>query len=159
MTTNAKISVAKALKLKNRLAGRLGKVQQDISAYNSVLKEQVGKVNVENLIKLHDQIQESLIGLKTQIILTNAPIQETLIRMGEAKAKLSFLDCIPVRDGQERHGYQNTEVTWVATLTKQHLDVEKRKLEKEIDTAQDVVDSFNHVTLLEIPQMYLDLAS
>jgi len=33
----ASISLAKALKLKNRLAGRLNKVQNDIVTYNSVL--------------------------------------------------------------------------------------------------------------------------
>lgn len=155
----ASITLAKALKLKNRLAGRLAKVQGDIQTYNSVLKEQAGRVDVPACIKLYDQLQETLIGLKTKIILANSPIQETLIRMGELKAKMSFLDMIHVRDGAERHGYQNTEVVWVATLTKEKIDAERKTLETQIDALQDSVDSFNHTTKLEVPQSYLDLAS
>lgn len=155
----AQITLAKALKLKNRLAGRLSKVQEDISTYNSVLKEQVGKVDIPACVKLRDQIQESLIGLKTKIILANGEIQETLIRMGETKSKLTFLEMIPVRDGQERHGYQNTEITWVAAISKADIDSERKKLESEIDSMQDKVDTFNHTQKLEIPQSYLDLAS
>lgn len=155
----AQITLAKALKLKNRLAGRLSKVQEDISTYNSVLKEQVGKVDIPACVKLRDQIQESLIGLKTKIILANGEIQETLIRMGETKSKLTFLEMIPVRDGQERHGYQNTEITWVAAISKADIDAERKKLESEIDAMQDKVDTFNHTQRLEIPQTYLDLAS
>lgn len=155
----AQITLAKALKLKNRLAGRLAKVQEDISTYNSVLKEQVGKVDIPGCVKLRDQIQESLIGLKTKIILANGEIQETLIRMGETKSKLTFLEMIPVRDGAERHGYQNTEITWVAAISKGDIDSERKKLESEIDAMQDKVDTFNHTQKLEIPQSYLDLAS
>lgn len=155
----AQITLAKALKLKNRLAGRLAKVQQDISTYNSVLKEQIGKVDIPACVKLRDQIQESLIGLKTKIIIANGEIQETLIRMGETKSKLTFLQMIPVPDGQERHGYQNTEITWVAAISKADIDAEQKKLESEIDAMQDNVDTFNHTQKLEIPQSYLDLAS
>lgn len=153
------ITLAKALKLKNRLAGRLVKVKNDIQTFNSVLKEQVGKVDVQACVKLYDQLQEALIGLKTRIVLANSPIQETLIRMGELKDKMSFLDMIQIRDGVERHGYQNTEITWVAVLTKEKIDAERKTLETQIDTLQDSVDSFNHSTKLEIPSSYLDLAS
>jgi len=153
------ITLAKALKLKNRLAGRLTNVQGDITVFNSVLKEQVGKVDIPACVKLRDQIQESLIGLKTKIILANGEIQETLIRMGETKSKLTFLGSIPVRDGQERHGYQNTEITWVASISKADIDAERNKLEADIDAMQDKVDTYNHTHLLEIPQLYLDLAS
>jgi hypothetical protein len=153
------ISVAKALKLKNRLAGRLAKVQSDIQTYNSVLEEQANKVDVKNLISQLDQLREILIGLKTKIILSNQEIQETLIRLGETKARMTFLEVIHVRDGAERHGYQNTEVVYVATLKKADIDAERKKLEAEIDAMQDKIDEFNHTKKIEIPQQYLDMAS
>ena len=157
---NTQITLAKALKLKNRLAGRLAKVQSDIQLYNSVLKEQVeGRVDIAALCLAQREIQECLIGLKTKIIFSNAEIQETLIRLGETKALLTFLATIPVRDGQERHGYQNTEVTWVAVVKKSDIDRDQKKLEAEIDAMQDKIDGFNHTVRMEIPQRYLDLAS
>ena len=153
------ITLAKALKLKNRLAGRLTKVQEDIATYNSVLEEQVDKFNVVNALKEREQIQESLIDVKTAIIKANAPIQGMLIRHGELRSKIDWLKYIPIRDGVERHGYQNTEVTYVACLKKQQLDEEIKNLEKQIDGIQDEVDAFNHTTKVEVTQETLNLAS
>ena len=155
----ASISLAKALKLKNRLAGRLSKVQEDISTYNSVLNEQQGQVDVASLCKLRDEIAEHLIGLKTRIVVANTEIQQDLIRMGELKSKLTWLTTVPVRDGKERHGYQNTEVVWIATLKKKDVDDENRKLEAEIDAIQDKVDAYNHTKKIEVADRALDLAS
>ena len=155
----ASISLAKALKLKNRLAGRLNKVQGDIQMYNSVLEEQANQVNISALYKLREEIAESLIVLKTNIIISNAEIQEDLIRQGELKSKLSWLASIETRHGTERHGYQNTEVVWTATLKKEDIDHETKKLEAQIDSIQDKLDNFNHTKKLEVPDRMLDLAS
>jgi hypothetical protein len=155
----ASISLAKALKLKNRLAGRLNKVQIDIAQFNSVLTEQAGKVDVDALCKLRDEIAENLITLKTRIIVSNAEIQGDLIRQGELRSKLTWLATLDTRDGKERHGYQNTEVTWTATLKKKDVDDETRKLETEIDAIQDKLDTFNHTKRVEVPDRSLELAS
>jgi hypothetical protein len=153
------ISLAKGLKLKNRLAGRLNKVQNDIVTYNSVLGEQVGQVDVLELTKLRDEIAETLITLKTKIIVANNEIQGDLIRQGELKSKLTWLATLPTRDGKERHGYQNTEVTWVAVLKKKDVDDETRKLEAEIDAIQDKLDAYNHTKKIEVTDRALSLAS
>lgn len=152
-------SVAKSLKIKNRLVGRLNKIQDDIQSYNSVLQEQEGKVDVPLLAKQRDEIAECLIVLKTRIMIANQKIQEDLIRLGELKSKLSWIKEIPIRDGKERHGYQNTEVVWVATMKKKDIDTEVKRLELAIDSIQDRVDEFNHSTKIEIDQRTLDLAS
>lgn len=153
------ITVAKALKLKNRLAGRLTKVQTDIQLYNSVLEEQQGKVDVPALYKLRAEIIEALISLKTRISLANVKIQEKIIRLGELKSQMAWLQTVNTRDGKERHGYQNTEVVWVATLKKQDVDKETKALESEIDAIQDALDNFNHEVQIELQQRTLDLAS
>ncbi|MES2791171.1 MAG: hypothetical protein V4719_16270 [Planctomycetota bacterium] len=153
------IHLAKALKLKNRLAGRLAKVQLDIQTYNSVLQEQHGKVDVLALLEIREQIVEALVGLKTNIVLANAEIQHDLIRLGEAKSELTFVENLPVRDGLERHDFQNTEVMWAATLKKSDIDARRKKLEAFVDLTQDKIDAFNHNKELGIPQSWLDLAS
>lgn len=153
------ISLSKALKLKNRLAGRLNKVQNDISVSNSVLAEQVGQVDIIKLINLREEIAESLISLKTKIVFANQEIQNDLIRQGELKSKLSWLATINVHDGKERHSYQNTEVVWVAVLKKKDIDEITSKLEAEIDSIQDKLDTFNYTTKLEVSDRSLELAS
>lgn len=47
----AQITLAKALKIKNRLVGRLAKVQADIQAFNSIPEGQAGQVDVPALIQ------------------------------------------------------------------------------------------------------------
>lgn len=153
------LTLAKCLKLKNRLAGRLAEVQTDIQCYNSTLEEQANVVDIPARIKERNEIVEALIALKTNLMRANAPIQGDLIRQGELKSSIQFLAGIQTRDGKERHGYQNTEIVYKAVLKKNDLDNQKRALEKEIDGIQDKVDTFNHQTRIEIPQRTLDLAS
>ena len=50
----AEITLAKALKVKNRLTGRLAKVQADIQAYNSVPQGQSDQVNVPTLMQARE---------------------------------------------------------------------------------------------------------
>lgn len=159
MAASTAISLAKALKLKNRLAGRLSKTQDDIQLYNSVLAEQAKQVDVPGLIKLRDEICDQMIALKTKIVVANSEIQGDLIRQGELKSKLTWLAGINTRDGKERHGYQNTEVVWVATLKKADIDAETRRLEAEIDAIQDKLDTFNHTKKVEVEVRALELAS
>jgi hypothetical protein len=47
----AEITLGKALKVKNRLTGRLAKVQADIQAFNSVPAGQADQVNVPALMQ------------------------------------------------------------------------------------------------------------
>ena len=63
----AEITLAKALKVKNRLTGRLAKVQADIQAYNSVPEGQVDQVNVQALMKTREELVGALVSLRTAI--------------------------------------------------------------------------------------------
>ena len=63
----AEITLAKALKVKNRLTGRLARVQADIQAYNSVPEGQADQVNVPALMQAREELVGALVGLKTAI--------------------------------------------------------------------------------------------
>lgn len=152
------ISVAKALKLKNRLAGRLNKAQSNVQTYNSTLEGQ-SLPNIADLVKEREEIMESLIALKTAIIRTNNPIQGLIIRQGELKSKIEYLNSVNTTDGVQRHGYQNTDIKYVAYIKKADVDKEVRTLEKEIDGIQDKLDEFNHTAKVEVEQRWLDLAA
>jgi len=152
------ISVAKALKLKNRLAGRMSKAESTIRQYNSTLAGQELK-NIADLVKERDEIMESLVALKTTIIRANIPIQGMIIRQGELKSKIEHLNTLTTTDGAIRHAYQNTEVVHTAFLKKSDVDNMVRALEREIDALQDKLDEFNHGTKVEVDQKWLDLAS
>jgi uncharacterized protein YlxW (UPF0749 family) len=153
------ISLSKALKLKNRLAGRLSHVQELVTQHNTVLKEQVGQLDVPALIKEREEIMYQLVALKTAIMRGNSGIQDAIILKGELASTKEWLSGLNTTDGKLRHGYQNTDMEYVATIKKADVEKESRKLEKQIDDLQDKIDEYNATKKIEIDQRALDLAS
>jgi hypothetical protein len=154
------ITLAKALKVKNRLAGRLAKVQADIQAYNSVPEGQAGQVNVPALVQTRDELVEALVGLKTAINEANRPVQRDIYLLAEKKATAQFLGAVCTRHGPQPATYPSTtEVTYVAALKKADVDARVVRLEHEIDQLQDRLDQFNHAHRVEVDGRTLELAS
>jgi hypothetical protein len=74
----AEITLAKALKVKNRLTGRLAKVQADIQAYNSVPAGQADQVNVPALMQTRAELVGAQVALKTAINDANREAQRDI---------------------------------------------------------------------------------
>ena len=156
----AEITLAKALKIKNRLAGRLAKVQADIQAYNSVPEGQADQVNVPALMQTREQLVGALVGLKTAINDANREAQRDIYDLAEKKATAQFLGGVNTRHGPQPPVYPATiEVTYVAALKKADVDALVAGLEKEIDQVQDRLDEFNHAHKIEVDGRTLELAS
>ena len=154
------ITLAKALKLKNRLAGRLAKVQLDIQTYNSVPAAQAGQVDVPALVKVRGELVEALVALKTAINQANREVQRDIYDLAECKAAVGFLQAVVTRHGAQPAVYPNTgEVTYVAALKKADVDAQVAWLEKDIDRLQDKLDHFNHAQRIEVAGAILELAS
>lgn len=153
------ITLSKALKLKNRLAGRLAHVQTLAQQNNTVLQEQAGQIDVPALLKEHEEIMNNLVALKATIIRANGPIQDMILRKGELTSKIEWLKTLNTTTGKVRHGYQNTEIVYVATMKKADVEQQTRELEREIDSIQDKIDEYNIGKKIEIDQRALDLAS
>jgi hypothetical protein len=156
----AEITLAKALKVKNRLTGRLAKVQADIQAYNSVPAGQADQVNVPALMKTREELVGALVGLKTAINDANREAQRDIYDLAEKKATAQFLAGVNTRHGPQPAVYPNTtEVSYVAALKKADVDALVARLEMEIDQLQDKLDQFNHVRKVEVEGRTLELAS
>ena len=156
----AEITLAKALKVKNRLTGRLAKVQADILAYNSVPEGQADQVNVPALMKTREELVGALVSLKTAINDANREVQRDIYDLAEKKATAQFLAGVNTRHGPQPPVYPSTvEVVYVAALKKADVDRLVAGLEKEIDQLQDKLDQFNHVHKIEVDGRILELAS
>ena len=154
------ITLAKALKLKNRLAGRLAKAQADVAAYNSVPEGQADQVNVPALIKAREELVEALVSLKTAINDANREVQRDIYDLAEKKSTAQFLAGVNTRHGPQPPVYPSTvEVNYVAALKKADVDGLVAGLEKEIDQLQDKLDQFNHARKVEVDGRLLELAS
>ncbi len=85
MADTLTITLAKALKVKNRLAGRVTKLTADIQTYNSV---QDGTVEVDVRARFADRAAAValLADVKDAISRANAPVQKTIFELAERKA-------------------------------------------------------------------------
>ena len=156
----AEITLAKALNIKNRLTGRLAKVQADILAYNSVPQGQADQVNVPALLRTREELVGALVSLKTAINDANREAQRDIYDLAEKKATAQLLAGVSTRHGPQPPVYPSTvEVHYVAALKKAEVDALVVRLENEIDQLQDKLDQFNHVHKIEVDGRILELAS
>lgn len=140
--TEIKISLAKLMKVKNRLAGRIASVVAEIQAYNCIVKD-TESPNVRDLYTKHERMVEQMTKLKVALDDANrAGQRERIYQISEKKSKLAWLRTLNTRHGPQR-GYDNEVIEYVAAFRKQEVDEMVRRLEREIDELQDAIDSFN----------------
>jgi hypothetical protein len=85
------ITLGKALKIKNRLTGRLAKAQADIQAFNSVPQGQADQVNIPALMQNRVELVGALVALKAAINDANREAQRDIYDLAEKKATAQFL--------------------------------------------------------------------
>ena len=160
MATTESLSLARALAVKNRLAGRLAQARANIETYNSVLIGQrlaQGTVDVQAEFDRFRALQEALIAVKSGIQRANAPIAEAILRLGELKSLVQMLNGLNTKHGTEP-GYNGAEFQYDAVLRKSDVLEQVRRLEAEIDTTQERINTHNAATRIELPTSLLDLA-
>lgn len=156
------VTLAKALSVKNRLAGRLAQARTNIETYNSVLAGQrdgegESTVDVRAEYERLLTLQEGLIAVKAAVQRANAAVYEDVLRLGEKKALIQMLAELNTKHGSEP-GYNGVEYRYSATILKPEVLEMVRRLEGEIDKLQDRLNQYNATTTVEIPTAVLDLA-
>lgn len=156
----AGLSLSKALKVKNRLAGRLAKVNLSIATYNCTVEGRKGEVDVKELDIQRTALVASLVDLKSSIYEANKGIYRSIILIGEKKGEIEFLNGLNTKHGSEPHGYQGTVVTYISVIQKVEVDKRVKQLEKEIDVIQDEIDGYNATPeRIRVSESVLELAS
>ena len=156
------LTLAKALSVKNRLAGRLAQARTNIETYNSVVagqRDDEGRSTVDVRAEYERllMLQEGLVTVKAAIQRANVAVYEDVLRLGEKKALTQMLAELNTKHGSEP-GYNGVEYRYSATILKPEVLEMVRRLEGEIDKLQDRLNQYNATTTVEIPKAGLDLA-
>lgn len=159
MASAKSISLAKALKIKNRLAGRLTDTQSNIETYNSVLDTRQDEVDVKKLYELRGQLVEALVTLKTAISDANTKQRRNLYEIEEVRGSITFLKGLSTRQGAEPAYGREKDQVYVAVLQKKDVDATVKKMEGRLDELQDQIDTYNVTTKIEVAETILGLAS
>jgi hypothetical protein len=149
MPEQVEITLARALKLKNRLAGRLARLDSDFENYNS-LPAGTDRPDLKALYADRNSLVARLIELKVALNLANQPMQRTIFELGEAKSLVALLTKTSTKHGKVVEGYHGTEIDYTAQFRKGDIDREVRRLEVVIDRLQEQLDAFNHRTAIGI---------
>jgi hypothetical protein len=150
------VSLAKALKIKNRLAGELKRCQQVLVRENSKLVGAARDVDCENVYQSIVETMGKLIQVKTEIAKANVGIYSNITRIAELKGLLAFYATIPTNDGKikEEAGWREavTFSEYNAVYKKVKLDLLSTGISGEIDKLQDEIDVYNANT-----NVYIDV--
>jgi hypothetical protein len=140
------MKLAKALKLKNKLAGEVAQLKDILTQQNSrSTKQKFDYDNQQVLGELRAKIDE-LVKTTAAIGSANAEIYMHIFRLAELKGLVATLKALPTKEGLyvESLGYtQSVEVEYAAQLKKPEVNKLTQELEAEIQALQDALDEFN----------------
>ena len=141
------MKIAKALKLKNQLAGEVAQLKELLTKQNSrSTKQKFDYDNREVLTRLRAKLTE-LIKVKAAVAAANAEIYDQIFRLAELKGLVTALTGLDTKAGVfhegGRFGDAGYEVEYVAQIGKVDVDKLIAELNAEIQSLQDTLDEFN----------------
>ena len=96
------VSIARALKEKNRVAGRLAKTREQVGKENSKEKKMPRGVDVKAAYAEAKTLRDRLVAIKTAIVVANQPIVGKIVELAEVKSEIAYLNTLNVQGGRVR---------------------------------------------------------
>jgi len=157
------LTLAQALKKKNRLAGESTRLREIVKRENSRKESTPARADVRASYNELVSTSRQLASLKGAISTGNAGsadlnrgIYGKLNLQAELRGLISFLDELPTKEGEEveRVGFlsrdEASKTVFVAEIKRDEVDRLKREFQKEIETLQDQIDEFNAATRISV---------
>jgi hypothetical protein len=146
------ITLARALKYKNRLVGKIAAVADTIKRKNSIIKGAEREVDIDDLAALRVKLIKNLVQLKTEINQANGPIISDIFQIAELKSEIVFLNNIDTNHGKaNREYYRDAEpIEFKASMRFNEVEALKTAANKEIDSIQEKIDKHNHLIHIDV---------
>jgi DNA repair ATPase RecN len=138
------MTIAQALKEKNKKVANIQKLWDRINRYNSV---QEGGERPYDIIELFDRVETEtaeLVKLKARIHEVSQPIRESIFELSELKNLVQRVKSINTTKGVYRDRYDSTSSVMTAVLDIMWQDKKVEAIEAQIEKIQERLDNFNH---------------
>ena len=147
-----KVTIARALKEKNRVAGRLAKARDLVGKENSKDIKVPRGIDVTATYALAKALRDRLVAIKSAIAEANKPIVSKIIELDEIKSEIAYLNGLNVKEGKfvETNYGSRIDSEIDAVIRKQQVLDEIAALQARADSLQDELDEFNATTKIEI---------
>lgn len=151
------MSLARALQVKNRIAGEIKAVQGRVQANNSYRVDRPPEYDALDDFKAWQGLVDDLIRIKTAIAKANieAGLYEKIVRRDELKGMLTFARNIPTLKGKHdaSGGYYGRndeekvrELEYACKMDRKQVDALIETFERELDLLQQELARLNHET-------------
>jgi hypothetical protein len=139
------VTIARALKEKNRVAGRLAKARELVGKENSKDKNVPRGIDVAATYALSKSLRDRLVSIKVAIAEANKPIIAKIVELEEVKSEITYLNGLDAREGRfaETNYGSRIEAEFDAVIRKQQVLDEVAALQERADRLQDELDEFN----------------
>lgn len=146
-----KITLSKALKLKNKRASIINKLRNRVLQSNSYNEENKPTYNSQEQYNLYEKEVELMNNLKSVINKANIEIIPTILELGETKAKISMLNQLNTINEISSRGFGDSKVVvkYIATINEESKDQMINSLESKVEELQDKIDYYNTTTEIE----------
>jgi DNA repair ATPase RecN len=138
------MTIAQALKEKNKKVANIQKLWVKIDRYNSV---QEGAERPYDITDLFTQVETEiteLVKLKAKIHSVSEPIRESIFELSELKNLVQRVKSVDTTNGISRNRFDSTSSLMSAVLDIKWQDEKIESLEAQIEKIQERLDKFNH---------------
>ena len=140
------MTIAQALKEKNKIGAKLSKHWTKLQSENSMIEGSTRSYDPLILLKEIDEMTQNLIELKTKIHTASSGVRSKIFRMSELKSYITHLKLVSTKDGYVKDRYDNSVINMEAVIKTIEIDALLEKKEAEIEKIQEELDIFNHQT-------------
>ena len=148
----SEVSLAKALKIKNKQARKVADLRKRIEQYNSVAEGTPRPFDIEATYAELVAATKLLVEVKSAINQANAPIQPHIYEMAELRGLAHFFRNLTIQDGPAMNFYGGSVPTvYSAVMNAARTEEIVTDLENQADDLQDKVDAHNATVKIEIP--------
>ena len=154
----AQITLAQALKEKNRLAGEIRRLWGLFQKENSCQENHTRSIDVKKTLQTIEHYTAKLIELKTKIGTANAGNLQNMYRLEEAKNRMAKLNETNGSEDDEREYTRDTYhyIKRTAVFNEEKLLEMKRKLQIECNALQDKLDAYNALHKIDFDTPFVD---
>ncbi len=146
------MNLSKSLKVKNSLVGKLNQYKQILLRENSRRNDNASKVNPAQIYDEMLYVSEKLGRLKAAIAKANIGIYDKIERMAELKDRITYLQSLQTREGEEIVlGYNQEKLVyqWTTFINNEKRDKLVQEIQLEIEKYQDSIDEYNILTKID----------
>lgn len=140
------MTIAQALKEKNKKIAGIQKIWEKINRYNSVQEGAERPYSTKDLYLQAEIELTSLVELKTRIHTASEPIRSLVFELSELKALVQRVRSVSTANGTWRERYENVTTVMNAELDILWQDAKIDEIENKIEAIQEKLDKFNHTT-------------